>query len=214
MSWKPAAKVCAVGVAFLIAVRQPSAAARGIRRHATVDGGQRSGTVDLGLWGFLTILAGVMAFVFASCVFRFMRRLEHRTPAPEGEKVGAHKVVLAKLRKGESMSPEELEYAEELVSDARSPFAYAIPAVLFTIGFFYVVGCLYMLHRDGGNPSFRTFVGGIPMLSSLNIVAQLSRVARMKGRLQEVPVTAPDSTEELTTVGGTGISPGVEAIPS
>jgi hypothetical protein len=159
--------------------------------------------VDLGLWGYLTILAGVSAFVFAGCVFTFIGRLEKRTPAPLGEKVGAHKEVLAKLRKGESMSREELDYAEELVSDARSPLVYAIPAVLFTMGFFYVVGCLYMLHRDGGNPSFRTFVGGIPMLSSLNIFAQLSRVARMNGRLQAVSATVPDSTDELTTAGRT-----------
>ena len=34
-------------------------------------------------------------------------------------------------------------------------------------GFFYVVGCLYELHVHGGNPSFRTFIGGIPMLTSM-----------------------------------------------
>lgn len=154
--------------------------------------------MDLGIWGCLTILAGVMALVFASAVFRFMTRLENRKPAPLGEKIGAHKAVLAKLRKGEPMSPEEFDYAKEMVSDARSPLAYAIPAVLFMMGFFYVVGCMYMLHRDGGNPSFRTFVGGIPMLSSMNIVAQLSRVARLKGRLEATSVSDPEPTEELT----------------
>jgi hypothetical protein len=123
-------------------------------------------------------------------------------PAPLGEEVGAHKAVLAKLRKREPMSQHEFEYASELVSDARSPLAYAIPAALFTIGFFYVVGCLFMLHEDGGNPSFRTFVGGIPMLTSTNIAAQLRRVARLKGRLREVSVTAPEPTDELTPVGG------------
>ena len=156
--------------------------------------------MDLGLWGYLTILAGVMAFVFAGCVFRYITRLERRTPAPLGEKVGAHKAILAKLRKREPMSQEEFDYATELVSDARSPLAYAIPAVLFTMGFFYVVVCLYMLHRDGGNPSFRTFVGGIPMLTSMNVVAQLSRVARLKKRLREVSVTVPESSDAPTTV--------------
>jgi hypothetical protein len=97
------------------------------------------------------------------------------------------------------MSQDEIDYATELISDARSPLAYAIPAALFTMGFFYVVGCLYMLHRDGGSPSFRTFVGGIPMLTSMNIAAQLRRVARLKGRLSEVSVTVPDSSEELST---------------
>jgi hypothetical protein len=158
----------------------------------------RSGTVSLGLWGCLTILAAVMEVVFASCVFVYVRRMENRTPAALGEKVGAHKAVLAKLRKRESMSQDEVGYATELVSDARSPLAYAIPAALFTMGFFYVVGCLYMLHRDGGNPSFRTFVGGIPMLTSMNMAAQLRRVAHLKGRLREVQLTAPEPSDELS----------------
>jgi hypothetical protein len=146
--------------------------------------------VDLGVWGYLTILAGVIELMLAACVFAYVRRMEDRIPALLGEKVGAHKAVLAKLRKREAMSQDEVDYATELISDARSPLAYAIPAALFTMGFFYVVGCLYMLHRDGGNPSFRTFIGGIPMLTSMNIAAQLRRVARLK---------VPESSEELTT---------------
>jgi hypothetical protein len=140
-----------------------------------------------------------MLLFFAACVFVYMGRLENRTPAPLGEKVGSHKAVLAKLRKRESMSQDERDYATELISDARSPLAYAIPAALFTVGFFYVVGCLYMLHRDGGNPSFRTFIGGIPMLTSMNIVAQLRRVARLKGRLEEAPLAVPEPVDELST---------------
>ena len=136
-----------------------------------------------------------MEVVFATCVFVYISRLETRTSHPLGEKVGAHKAVLAKLRKREPMSQEEVDYATELVADARSPLAYAIPAALFTIGFFYVVGCMYMLHRDGGNPSFRTFVGGITMFTSINMAAQLSRVARMKGPLQQA-----SSTDQLTSV--------------
>jgi hypothetical protein len=155
--------------------------------------------VNLGLWGYVTIFAGVMELFFAACVFVYMSRLENRTPAPLGEKVGAHKAVLAKLRKREPMTQDEIDYASELVSDARSPLAYAIPAALFTMGFFYVVGCLYMLHRDGGNPSFRTFIGGIPMLTSMNIAAQLRRVARLKGRLQEAPSTVRESSDALAS---------------
>jgi hypothetical protein len=154
--------------------------------------------VNLGPWGLLTIVAAVMGLVFAACVFVFVRRLEDRTPALLGEEVGAHKAVLAKLRKRESMTQDEVDYASELISDARSPLAYAIPAALFTIGFFYVVGCLFMLHEDGGNPSFRTFIGGIPMLTSMNIAAQLRRVARLKGPLRDVSLTVPKSSEELT----------------
>ena len=51
------------------------------------------------------------------------------------------------------------------------------------MGFFYIVGCLFMLHLNGGHPSFRTFIGGIPMLTSMNMAAQLRRVAGLKGRL-------------------------------
>ncbi|KAA0098964.1 hypothetical protein CIW49_13935 [Mycolicibacterium sp. P1-18] len=137
-------------------------------------------------WGLLTILAGLAGLSFAACVFVYLRRLENRTPAPLGEQVGAHKAILAKLRKGEPMSQDEVEYATELVDDARSPLALAIPATLFCCGFFYVVGCLYELHVYGGDPSFRTFVGGIPMLSSMNIAVQLRKVARLKRRLADV----------------------------
>ena len=142
--------------------------------------------MDLGLWGVLTVLAAVAGLSFAACVFVYLRRLENRTPAPLGEEVGAHKAVLAKLRKGEPMSREEFDYATELVDDARSPLALAIPATLFCCGFFYVVGCLYELHVYGGDPSFRTFIGGIPMLTSTNIAVQLRKVARLKRRLADV----------------------------
>jgi hypothetical protein len=154
--------------------------------------------MNLGLWGFLTILAAGMESFFAACVFRYIRRLENRAPAPLGEEVGAHKAVLAKLRKRESLSRDEVEYATEMVADARSPLAYAIPAALFTVGFFYVVGCLFMLHLDGGHPSFRTFIGGIPMLTSMNIAAQLRRVAGLKGALQQASSRVSESTDAVT----------------
>ena len=112
--------------------------------------------------------------------------------------MGAHKAMLAKVRRREPMSQEEIDYATELVADARSPLAYAIPAALFTMGFFYVVGCLFVLHIDGGHPSFRTFIGGIPMLTSMNMAAQLRRVAHLKGRLQEVQLTAPEPSDEFS----------------
>jgi hypothetical protein len=169
------------------------------QRATHVDGKQRSDGMNLGPWGDLMILAIVAEMVFATCVFVYISRLEQRTSHPLGEAVGAHKAVLAKLRKRDPMSRDELDYATELVADARSPLAYAIPAALFTIGFFYVVGCLFMLHLDGGNPSFRTFVGGIPMLTSMNMAAQLRRVARLKANLQQVSVTAPEPADELVT---------------
>jgi hypothetical protein len=148
-------------------------------------------------WGDLLLLAILAEVFFASCVFIYITRLERRTPARLGEEVGAHKAVLAKLRAGEPLSQDELDYARELVADARSPLAYAIPGALFTIGFFYVVGCLYMLDVDGGHPSFRTFIGGIPMLTSMNMFAQLRRVARLHKRLPE-SATAPESADDYS----------------
>jgi hypothetical protein len=151
--------------------------------------------VSLGPWGDLTILAGAMEIVFASCVFVYVTRLERRTSHPMGDEVGAHKRVLAKIRKREPMTQDEVDYANELIADARSPLAYAIPAALFTMGFFYVVGCLFVLHIEGGNPSFRTFIGGIPMLTSMNMAAQLRRVAGMKKKILRVPVIEPEPSE-------------------
>jgi hypothetical protein len=153
--------------------------------------------VNMAPWGFFTILAGVMGAVFGTCVFVYVRRLESRKPAALGEQVGAHKAILAKVRKREPLTQDEFDYATELVADARSPLALAIPATLFSMGFFYVVGCLFMLHLDGGNPSFRTFVGGIPMLTSINIAVQLRKVARLKRKLKDVAVTEPELSEEL-----------------
>ena len=49
----------------------------------------------------------------------YITRLENRTPAALGERVGAHKAVLAKLRKREPLSQDEWDYAKELISDAR-----------------------------------------------------------------------------------------------
>lgn len=145
--------------------------------------------MDLGGWGDLTILAAVLEIFFATCVFVYIGRMEKRTSHPLGEKVGAHKEVLAKVRKREPMTQDEVDYAAELIADARSPLAYAIPAALFTMGFFYVVGCLFMLDLDGGHPSFRTFIGGIPMLTSMNIAAQLRRVAALKGKLRDISIS-------------------------
>ena len=149
------------------------------------------------IWGELTILDGAVALAFAACVFVYITRLENRTPHPMGEQVGAHKAVLAKLRKREPMSQDEVDYATELIADARSPLALTIPATLFCIGFFYVVGCLYELHVHGGDPSFRTFIGGIPMLTSTNMAAQLRRVARLKGNLQTVEIVTPEPSAEV-----------------
>jgi hypothetical protein len=148
--------------------------------------------VDFGLYGFLTIVVAVLGLSFVTCAFLFMSRLEDRKPASLGEEVGAHKAVLAKLRNGQPMSRDELDYAREIISDCRSLLAYSIPATLFTMGCFYVFGCLQQLH--GGTPSFRTFIGVLPMFGSTNLTLQLLRVARLKGPLQEAVTSVRESS--------------------
>lgn len=150
-----------------------------------------------GLYGFLTILVAVLGLSFIACAFAFIRRLEDRKPASLGEEVGAHKAVLAKLREGQPMSQDELDYAREMISDCRSLLAYSLPATLFTMGCFYIFGCLQQLH--GATPSIRTFIGVLPMFGSTNLTLQLLRVARLKGRLQEAVRAARESSEALTT---------------
>jgi hypothetical protein len=139
----------------------------------------------------------VLGLSFVTCAFLFISRLEDRKPASLGEEVGAHKAVLAKLRKGQPMSQDELDYAREIISDCRSLLAYSIPATLFTMGCFYVFGCLQQLH--GATPSVRTFIGVLPMFGSTNLTLQLLRVARLKGPLQEAVMRVRESSNVLTT---------------
>ena len=153
--------------------------------------------MDFGLYGFLAIVVAVLGLTFVACAFLFIRRLEDRKPASLGEQVGAHKAVLAKLRNRQPMSQDEIDYAQEIISDCRSPLAYSIPATLFAMGCFYVFGCLQQLH--GATPSVRTFIGGLPVVGATNLTLQLLRVARLKGRLQEAIATRRESSDVLTT---------------
>jgi len=153
--------------------------------------------VDFSLYGCLTIVVAALGLTFVACAFLFIRRLEDRKPASLGEKVGAHKAVLAKLRKRQPMSQDEIDYAREIISDCRSLLAYSIPATLFLMGCFYVFGCLEQLH--GATPSIRTFIGVLPMFGSTNLTHQLLRVARLKGPLQEAVTTVRTPSDALTT---------------
>lgn len=153
--------------------------------------------MDFGLYGFLTIVVAGLGLTFVACAFLFISRLESRKPAALGEEVGAHKMVLAKLRNRQPMSQDEIDYAREIISDCRSPLAYSIPATIFAMGFFYVFGCLQQLH--GAAPSVRTFIGGLPMFGATNLTLQLLRVARLKGLLREALTQDRTSSDELTT---------------
>jgi len=95
------------------------------------------------------------------------------------------------------MSQDEIDYAREIISDCRSLLAYSIPATLFTMGCFYVFGCLQQLH--GATPSVRTFIGVLPMFGATNLTLQLLRVARLKARLQDAAAAARETSDVLTT---------------
>ena len=138
------------------------------------------------LFGVLTVLTAVLALAFAACAFVFVRRLERRTAVALSEGVGARKIVLDKVRKHEPMSQAEVDYATQAIADCRSPLAYTMPAASFTVGCFYIVGCLYQLH--GATPTARVLIGLIPMLGSTNLTIQLLRIARLKGRLRKATV--------------------------
>ena len=137
-----------------------------------------------GLFGLLTVVALALALTLAAIATVFVRRMERRTPAPISEEIGSAKAVVSKLRKGEPMSRDELDYARQIVADRSSFMALCIPGALFMLGCFYVFGSLYHLH--GATPSERTFLGVIPMLTSTNLALRLVGSARLKRRLKTI----------------------------
>lgn len=133
-----------------------------------------------GLFGLLTVVALTLAAIASV----FVRRMERRTPLPISEEIGSAKVVVSKLRKHEPMSPDERDYARQILADRSSLMALCIPGALFMLGCFYVFGSLYHLH--GATPSERTFLGVIPMLTPTNIALRLLGSGRLKRRLKTI----------------------------
>lgn len=136
-----------------------------------------------GLFGLLTVVALVMALVFASIAAVYVKRLGERPFPPIADEIGIARAVTTKVRKREPMSPEELDYAKQIVAVRSSLLTFSIPGALFSVGCFYVFGSLYHLH--GATPSERTFLGVFPMLASLNFTTQILRSARLKRRLRK-----------------------------
>ena len=141
-------------------------------------------SLSLGVYAFLTILFLVLALVFAVIATFHVRRLERQPVPPVGDEIGSTKTILRKVRKGEPISAEELDYAKQIVGFRSSALTFAIPATLFSAGCYYVFGSLYHLH--GATPSERTFLGVFPMLASMNFTTQILRSIRMKRRLQKL----------------------------
>ena len=136
------------------------------------------------LFGILTIIASGLVLVFATIAFVYTNQLLRRRTVPMSEEIGGVFMVLRKLRKREPMSTDELDLAKQSVADRRSLMAYSIPATLFALGCFYVFGSLEHLH--GATPSERTFLGVIPMLTSINLAIRLVRSASLKRRLKVI----------------------------
>ncbi|HTZ16224.1 MAG TPA: hypothetical protein VMC78_21850 [Mycobacterium sp.] len=135
------------------------------------------------LWGFLTIVTLALAMVFAVFAAVYVRRLENRPTNALGEEIGSAKAIARKVRKGEALSPDELDYAKQIIGARSSVMTFCIPATLFMAGCFYVFGSLYHLH--GATPSERTFLGVFPMLASINFTTQILRSIRLKRRLRK-----------------------------
>lgn len=137
--------------------------------------------MNSGLFGLLTVISLAMMLLFAAFATVYVRRLEKRPTTAISEEIGGAKAVIAKVRKRQPMSSDELEFARRVVADRTSLWAFAIPAMIFTLGCFYVFGSLEHLH--GARPSERTFLGVIPMLTSTNLTIRLLSTVKLKRRL-------------------------------
>jgi hypothetical protein len=140
--------------------------------------------MNVNLFACLTVLALALASVFAAFAGVYVKRLGDRAASPVGEEVGSTKAVVRKVRKGEPMSKDELDYAKQIIGARSSLMTFCIPGALFMIGCFYVCGSLYHLH--GATPSERTFLGVFPMFASMNFTTQILRSLRLKRRLQKI----------------------------
>ncbi|KAA0092657.1 hypothetical protein CIW49_28025 [Mycolicibacterium sp. P1-18] len=134
-------------------------------------------------WALLATIAFVAIVVFAVLASVGVARLVRRPTLPLSEHIGGTPAVLAKLRKREPMSDEEVALATRATSDRGSLLALCIPATIFSIGCFYVFGSLEHLH--GATPSERTFLGVIPMFTSTNLFLRMVKSASLRRRLKK-----------------------------
>jgi hypothetical protein len=137
-------------------------------------------------WGLLALIALAVTFLLLSIGTVYARRLEAEPKLPFGDNIGAAPQVIKKLRKRETMTREEFEYAQRIVAIRGNPMAFCIPFTLFAMSTYYVFGCLEYL--QGAAPSVRAFIGVIPMITSTNLAIQLLRAKLLKGRLRTTQV--------------------------
>lgn len=144
-------------------------------------------TSGFGLWGFLMFVALGFEAVFATLAFLYTRKLLRLHALPGSDDLNAYQKAVRKLRKNEPMTRDEHNLAKRIIDIRRSPMAYAIPAAFMTMGIFYIFGSLEYLH--GHTPSERTFLGGIPMFTSTNLIIQMRKTSRLHKRLPNATIT-------------------------
>jgi hypothetical protein len=132
-------------------------------------------------WGTLAAIALAAVLVFTGLGGFFVIRLLRRPTLLISDEIQSSATVLRKVRSDEPMNEEEIALARQVTSDRASPLAFCIPAALFSIGCFFVLGSLEQLH--GAAPSERTFLGVFPMLTATNFTIQLLKSARLRRRL-------------------------------
>lgn len=133
------------------------------------------------LFGMLADLSLIALLVLATVIFFYIQRLRKQPQPAIAEGIRAKQTVLTKVRKGEPLTVGELQYATQVIKGMSTPVAFAIPAAIFALGCFYVLGSLEQLH--GATPSERTFLGVIAMISAINVTGQLFRVIKLNKRL-------------------------------
>jgi hypothetical protein len=139
--------------------------------------------VTWGLWNYLTAIAFAIELVLATCAFIYVKRILARKPVPLTTAVSSVPTVLGKLRKRESLAAEEKPLAYQVVDARRPLMAFSIPAAFFTMGCFYIFGSLEHLH--GAEPSERTYLGLIPMVTSTNLTIRMFLSGRLKSRIDD-----------------------------
>jgi hypothetical protein len=70
-----------------------------------------------------------------------------------------------------------------LVEARRPLIEFSIPAAFMTMGLFYIFGSLEHLH--GAQPSERTFLGLIPIVTSTNLTMRMFLSSRLKSRIDK-----------------------------
>jgi hypothetical protein len=163
-------------------------------------------------WALLSVIALAAIVVFATIGAVFTSRLVRRPTLPLSDEVGGIPTVLRKLRKREPMTAEEMTLARQATSDHGSLMALCIPATIFSIGCFYVFGSFEHLH--GATPSERTFIGIIPMFTSINLFIRMSKSASLKRRLHGVqPTDATPGDGDGSRTDGVDRSPRQPSAP-